>query len=192
MNTQRSIQTSTANAGTNPDTSSGGACCHDKPTAQVHAHTTDPHAGHGHAAGHRGSWRAAASVTLHCLTGCAIGEWLGLSIGVTLGLGTVKTIALAVTLAFICGFALTLIPLMRRGLRFAQAWKIVWIGETVSIAVMELVMNLVDYQLGGMQAGMSLLHPQYWIAFGVAALAGYLAAWPVNWWLLRRNLKNCH
>ena len=196
MNTQTSIQTSASNAGANSDTSSGGACCHAKPTAapmaQVHGHPADPHAGHGHASGHRSSWRAAASVTLHCLTGCAIGEWLGLSIGVTLGLGTVKTIALAVTLAFICGFALTLIPLMRRGLRFAQAWRIVWIGETVSIAVMELVMNLVDYQLGGMQAGMSLLHPQYWIAFGVAALAGYLAAWPVNWWLLRRNLKNCH
>jgi apolipoprotein N-acyltransferase len=196
MNTQISTQSSTQPPATNSGASSGSACCHGKPTAasaaQAHDQPAGPHAGHGHASGKRGSWRAAASVTLHCLTGCAIGEWLGLSIGVTLGLGTAKTIALAVTLAFVCGFALTLIPLLRRGLRFAQAWKIVWIGETVSIAVMELVMNLVDYQLGGMQAGMSLLHPQYWIAFGTAALAGYLAAWPVNWWLLRRNLKNCH
>lgn len=194
MNTRTSTPASTRSPDANAEANAGSACCHGKPAAAPPAqeHDTSPQASHGHASGHRGSWRAAASVTLHCLTGCAIGEWLGLSIGVTLGLGTVKTIALAVTLAFICGFALTLIPLMRRGLRFAQAWRIVWIGETVSIAVMELVMNLVDYQLGGMQAGMSLLHPQYWIAFGVAALAGYLAAWPVNWWLLRRNLKNCH
>ena len=54
-------------------------------------------------------------------------------------------------------------------------------------------MNLLDYHLGGMRFGMSLLHPQDWIAFSVAAVAGYLAAWPVNWWLLKRSIKQpCH
>lgn len=138
------------------------------------------------------SWGAAARVTLHCLTGCAIGEWLGLAIGISLDLGSARTIVLAVASAFVCGFALTIIPMMRRGLAFAQALKIVWLGEVVSIAVMELVMNVVDYQLGGMGPGMSLLHPQYWIAFGIAALCGYLSALPVNRWLLSRNLKKCH
>lgn len=173
-------------------------CCH-KPATATPALAAQAHGQHDHAHAHGqhshapgGSWRAAASVTLHCLTGCAIGEWTGLAIGVSLGLETHHTIMLAVTLAFLCGFALTLLPLMRRGMSFAQAWRLVWIGEVTSIAVMELVMNVVDYHMGGMGSGMSLLHPQYWIAFGIAAVAGYLAAWPVNWWLLRRNLKNCH
>ncbi len=171
------------------------SCCKHAPeTVPASAHAGHGHHGASHHAGHRmdSSWRAAARVTLHCLTGCAIGEWLGLAIGVSLGLGTPKTIALAVALAFVCGFALTIIPMMRRGLAFGQALRIVWLGELVSIAVMELAMNVVDYQLGGMGPGMSLLHPQYWIAFGVAAICGYLAALPANKWLLSRNLKNCH
>lgn len=170
-------------------------CCHKPATANAapaghaaHEHHGQPH--HGHAA--VGPWRMAASVTLHCLTGCAIGEWTGLAIGVSLGLDTHHTIMLAVSLAFLFGFALTLIPLMRRGMSFSEAWRLVWLGEVVSISVMELVMNLVDYHMGGMGPGMSLLHAQYWIAFGTAAVAGYLAALPVNAWLLSRNLKKCH
>ena len=102
--------------------------------------------------------------------------------------------ALAVVLSFASGFALTLVPLVRRGMALRAALSMVWVGETVSIAVMELVMNLVDYALGGMNnaGGSRLLTAQYWTAFGVALVAGYLAALPVNAWLLRRNLKNCH
>lgn len=170
-----------ANAGQHGDRS----CCH------IDAKGASATAAHGHHRA-RDDWPTAARITLHCLTGCAIGEWIGLSVGVTLGWSIAATITLAVTLAFICGFALTIIPLVRGGLRVRQAFRIVWLGETVSIAVMELVMNVVDYHLGGMGAGMSLLHPQYWLAFGIAAAAGYVAALPVNKWLLSRNLKNCH
>ncbi len=173
------------------------SCCQgpeNKPAAHAtpqHGAPAAPHAAQGHAAvDHR--WATAARITLHCLTGCAIGEWTGLAIGVSLGWSVGATIALAVTLAFVFGFALTIFPMVRRGLTVAQAFKIVWLGEVVSISVMELVMNVVDYHLGGMGPGMSLLHPQYWIAFGIAALAGYLAALPVNQWLLSRNLKQCH
>lgn len=163
------------------------ACCHTPAQASTHA----AHAHAQHAA--VGGWRGAAKITLHCLTGCAIGEWIGLTIGVTLGLQTMHTIALAVVLAYLSGFALTLIPLLRSGMRFAEAFKIVWVGEAISIAAMELVMNVVDYHLGGMRRGMSLLHAQYWIAFSAAAVAGYLAAWPVNWWMLKRSIKKaCH
>lgn len=172
-----------------PAAASPAPACHgggQAPAGTAHS----AHAHHGHAA--VGPWRMAASVTLHCLTGCAIGEWTGLAIGVSLGLESHHTIMLAVSLAFLFGFALTLIPLMRRGMSFSQAWKLVWLGEVVSISVMELVMNLVDYHMGGMGPGMSLAHPQYWIAFGTAAVAGYFAALPVNWWLLRRGMKNCH
>ncbi|MES0874043.1 DUF4396 domain-containing protein [Sinimarinibacterium thermocellulolyticum] len=164
------------------------ACCETAPM---------PAASHGggHAHGHHGArndWPTAARITLHCLTGCAIGEWIGLSIGVGLGWGIAATITLAVTLAFACGFALAIIPLVRGGMTARQALRIVWLGETVSIAVMELVMNLVDYQLGGMGPGMSPAHPQFWLAFAIAAFAGYAAALPVNKWLLARNLKRCH
>lgn len=147
------------------------------------------HAKHGVTAG----WAGAARITLHCLTGCAVGEWIGLSIGVLLAMETAHRVVLAVVLAYVFGFALTLYPLMRGGMSFRQAFKIIWVGETVSIGVMELVMNVVDYQMGGMGPGMSLVHPQYWIAFGVAAIAGYLVAWPVNFWLLKNSVKKpCH
>ena len=183
---------------TSTETTSEHACCHTpaktsktETHAGAHAHATDGGAHAQHAA--IGGWRGAAKVTLHCLTGCAIGEWIGLTIGVTLGLQTMHTIALAVVLAYASGFALTLIPLMRSGMRLAQAFKIVWVGEAISIAAMELVMNVVDYHMGGMRRGMSLLHTQYWIAFSAAAVAGYLAAWPVNYGMLKSSIKKaCH
>ncbi|TXH04779.1 MAG: DUF4396 domain-containing protein [Nevskiaceae bacterium] len=134
---------------------------------------------------------AAASVTVHCLTGCAIGEFIGLAIGVSLGLEIHLTITLAVALSFVSGFALTLLPMLRRGFGLADAFRTVWLGEVISISVMELVMNLVDYHMGGMR-GVSLVSAQYWQAFAAAMVAGYLAAWPVNRWMLGRNMKKCH
>lgn len=134
----------------------------------------------------------AAQVTLHCLTGCAIGEVAGLAIGVTLGLSVWMTIALATTLAYISGFTLGLIPVMRRqGKTFMEALKLIWIGEAISIGVMEIAMNAADYAVGGMSAG-SVFSPMFWLGLAVAIPAGFLAAWPVNWLLLRRDLKRCH
>jgi len=74
---------------------------------------------------------------------------------------------------------------------FLEALKLIWIGELISIGVMEIVMNAVDYGVGGMQAG-SMLSPIFWIGIAAAVPAGFLAAWPVNWWLLKRDLKKCH
>ncbi|HUS24976.1 MAG TPA: DUF4396 domain-containing protein [Candidatus Binatia bacterium] len=149
-------------------------------TAPLHAHA---HGGSG--------WRAAASVTTHCLTGCLVGEWLGLAIGVVFALPTAATVALATVLAYVSGFALTLWPLLRGGTALAHAVRVVFVGEAISIGVMELVMNAVDYSMGGM-AVKSLMAARYWEALAVAAVAGFLAAWPVNVWLLSRNLKSCH
>lgn len=141
---------------------------------------------------HKPTAHTAASATLHCLTGCVIGEFAGLAMGVHYGWEPMTTIIVATVLAFISGFALTLIPLMKgRGLSFAQAWKIVWIGETISIGVMEVAMNFTDYHMGGMSVS-SLTDPLFWTSFFVAVCAGFIAAFPVNWWLLSRNLKNCH
>ena len=149
-----------------------------------------PHAHHGHGGG--GPWRVSAQATLHCLTGCVIGEAAGLMIGVSLGLAAWQTITLATLLAYLSGFTLGVLPVMKsRGTGFWNALRIIWIGEAVSIAVMEIVMNLVDYQMGGMAAP-SVLSWMFWRGLIFAIPAGYFAAWPVNYWLVRRELKACH
>ncbi len=133
-----------------------------------------------------------AQATLHCLTGCIIGEVTGLMIGVTLGLGVWTTIALATVLAYISGFTLGLLPVMKREHKtFWQALKLIWLGEAVSIGVMEIAMNFADYHVGGMQAG-SVFTTQFWLGLAVAIPAGFLAAWPVNWLLLKNDMKKCH
>ena len=165
------------------------ATCHSE-QGDAHHSANGHHGNHGQHGG--GRWRLAAHSTLHCLTGCIIGEVIGLAIGIEAGLSTFATIALATTLAYISGFALGLVPVMRaRGLSLADAFKLIWIGEAVSIGVMELVMNWVDYEMGGMAAP-SVASWMFWRGLLVAVPAGFLAAWPVNYWLLRRNLKACH
>jgi hypothetical protein len=151
------------------------------------------HASHSQAHAHTGEtgWHAAAMVTLHCLTGCLIGEWMGLAIGVGLSLPTAVTIFLATVLAYASGFGLTMWPLLRRGTAFWAALNIVFIGEAVSIGVMEAAMNAVDYAMGGMGVK-SLFATRYWEALAFASVAGFLAAWPVNFWLLGRHMKKCH
>jgi len=146
---------------------------------------------HGHHGG-GGSLRVSAQATLHCLTGCVIGEVAGLMIGVSLGLAVWQTIVLATALAYASGMTLGLVPVMRsRGIGMIAALRIIWLGEVISIGVMELAMNFADYQMGGMAAP-SVLSWMFWRGIAVAVPAGFLAAWPVNWWLLRRNLKSCH
>ena len=133
-----------------------------------------------------------AQVTLHCLLGCVIGEVAGLLIGVSLGLGVSYTIALAVVLAYISGFCLALYPIMsRESLSLLAAIKVVWLGEAISIAAMEIAMNGVDLWIGGIQSD-SVITPIFWIGLAAAIPVGYLAAWPVNHFLLSRQLKACH
>ena len=147
--------------------------------------------GHDH---HHGNnpYVTSAQATIHCLTGCVIGEVTGLIIGVSLGLAIWQTIVLATTLAYLSGMTLGLVPIMRnQGKTFIQALKLIWIGEVFSIGVMEIAMNWADYSVGGMQAG-SVLEPVFWAGIAVAVPAGFLAAWPVNWWLIDRDLKKCH
>jgi len=153
--------------------------CHEHKAATSHNHTDV-------------SFHAAAHATLHCLTGCVIGEVVGLSIGVTLGYHPYVTMALATILAFLTGFGLSIAPLMRRTqLSFRAALKAIWIGEAISIAVMEIVMNTVDYHMGGMNTG-TVLSLIFWQGLAVAIPAGYVAAFPVNYWLIGRQLKKCH
>ncbi len=150
------------------------------------------HAHHHHGHGGGSAAGLATSATLHCLTGCAIGEFIGLLIGVALGLDPWTTMAFATLLGFASGYSLGLLPVMRQGMTFVQAFRAIWLGETISIAVMELAMNVTDYHVGGVTTG-SVLSLQFWLGYAAALPAGFLAAWPVNYWLLKKNVKqHCH
>lgn len=147
------------------------------------------HAGHAVPAEHGspgGVNTMAISATLHCLTGCAIGEILGLVIGTAVGLSTGWTIVLAVSLAFLFGYALSTLPLLRAGLGLGSALAVVLAADTLSIATMEVVDNLVMAVIpGAMDAG--LVNPVFWVAMMIALTAAFFAAYPVNRHLLRRG-----
>lgn len=143
---------------------------------------------HGHGSAGPSLVHLTTSATTHCLIGCAIGEWIGLAIGVSAGLNAWLTMALGTIMGFAGGFTLGLWPLTRQGMSWARAFRTIWLGETISIAVMEIVMNFTDYHVGGVQAP-SLLSRQFWLGYAAALPAGFIAAWPVNFWLLKRNIK---
>lgn len=131
--------------------------------------------------------RLAANATTHCLTGCAIGEVLGLAIGMQLGWSDAATIVLAVVLAYIFGYALTLRPLLRSGLAFGSALGVAFAADTLSITVMEIVDNAVILLIpGALDAG--LASPLFWGSLAVALGIAWVAAFPVNRWLLARGL----
>ena len=130
--------------------------------------------------------RLAFSATAHCLTGCAIGEVLGLVIGTILGWGNVATIALAVVLAFFFGYSLTMLPLLRSGLTLATVLPVAFAADTLSIAVMEIVDNLIVLVIpGAMEAGLGSL--LFWGSLALALALAFVAAFPLNRWLISRG-----
>jgi hypothetical protein len=130
--------------------------------------------------------RLAFSATAHCLTGCAIGEVLGMVIGTALGWSNVATIALAVVLAFFFGYSLTMLPLLRSGLALAAVLPLAFASDTLSITVMEVVDNLVMLAIpGAMEAGPTSL--LFWGSLAFALLIAGAAAFPVNRYLISRG-----
>lgn len=131
--------------------------------------------------------RLAASATTHCLTGCAIGEVLGLALATAWGWGTAASIALAVGLAFVFGYAFTLVPLVRSGLGLAAAAGAALAADTASITVMEVVDNAIMLAIpGAMDAG--LASARFWGSLAFALGVAWLAAFPLNRWLIGRGL----
>ena len=129
--------------------------------------------------------RIAWSATLHCLTGCAIGEVLGMVIGTALGWGNAATIALAVVLAFMFGYAFTLVPLLK-AVGVGAALKLALAADTASITVMEIVDNAIMLVVpGAMDAGLDSV--LFWASLGFALALAALAAFPVNRWLIARG-----
>lgn len=161
-----------------------GMCEHhtDIKSSNHQSHDHSEHKSHGD----MGMKSMAASATLHCLTGCAIGEVTGLIIGTTLGWSVIQTIALAAALAFLFGFTLSTIPLMRAGLGFIAALSVVFAADTLSIATMEIVDNAVMAAIpGAMTSG--IVDPLFWVSMPIALAVAYAAAYPVNLYLLSKG-----
>jgi hypothetical protein len=128
----------------------------------------------------------ALSATLHCLTGCAIGEVTGMVIGTALGLPAWGTVALAVALAFLFGYALTSVPLLRAGFTLRAVIPIALTSDTVSIAIMEIVDNAIMLAIpGAMEAGVGSL--LFWGSLSMALVIAGAIALPFNRWLIGRG-----
>lgn len=133
-----------------------------------------------------GPWSQAVSATLHCLTGCAIGEVLGLALGTWWGWSTGATIALAIGLAFVFGYSLTIWPVLRAGLALKAALAVALAADTVSITVMEVVDNLGMLLIpGAMDAGLS--SPLFWGALAASFAVAFVVTVPVNKALIARG-----
>lgn len=128
----------------------------------------------------------ALSATLHCLTGCALGEIVGLIIGTALGLSNLATILLAVALAFVFGYTLTSLPLLKAGLAFGAVLPIALASDTASIALMEVVDNAIIVVIpGAMDAGLGDV--LFWGSLSFALVIAGSFALPLNRWLLARG-----
>ena len=148
-------------------------------TAETHHHHELPTSG-------RALNAVALSATLHCLTGCAIGEVLGMVIGTALGFSQWGTVALAVALAFLFGYSLTSLPLLRAGLALSAVVPIALATDTFSIAVMEIVDNAIMLLVpGAMEAGVGDIF--FWGSLSVALVVAGAAAFPINRRLIQRG-----
>ena len=150
----------------------------DQVDAHTHVHGADAHTD--------ASWRTAISATLHCLTGCAIGEVLGLVLATWWGWSNAPSIALAVLLAFVFGYSLTMLPVLRAGLPFRQAVGVALAADTVSSLTMEVADNAIVLLVpGAMAAG--LLDGLFWISLAVSLAIAFVVTVPVNRWLIARG-----
>ena len=130
--------------------------------------------------------RLAAQATTHCLTGCAIGEVLGLVIATRLGWHDLPSIALAIVLAFVFGYGLTLRGLSAGGIALGSALRLAFASDTISISVMEIVDSLIVLAIpGAMAAG--IVDPLFWGSLAVSLVAAWVVAFPVNRWLISRG-----
>lgn len=130
--------------------------------------------------------RVAFMATVHCLSGCAIGEVAGMVIGTALGWSSEETIVLAITLAFLSGYLLTMLPILRAGYSYKAAMRTALAADTVSIAIMEITDNLMMLMIpGAMNASLDSL--LFWGSLASALVIAGIAAFPVNRWLTARG-----
>ncbi|HEU5476279.1 MAG TPA: DUF4396 domain-containing protein [Gaiellaceae bacterium] len=131
-------------------------------------------------------WRSAVQATLHCLTGCAIGEVLGMVLATAFGWGDAASIAVAVALAFLFGYALTIRPVLGAGLGFRRAAGVAFASDTVSITTMEIVDNaFILIVPGALAAGLG--DGLFWWSLAVSLVIAFVLTVPVNRWLIARG-----
>jgi hypothetical protein len=139
-----------------------------------------------HASGGSVSWGMAARATLHCLTGCAIGEVLGMAIGTSAGWHNGVTVVVSIALAFVFGYALTMRGVLRAGLSFRQSLKVALAADTVSIAVMEIIDNAIVVAVpGAMDAGISSL--LFWGSLAFSLAVAFVLTTPLNRVMMARG-----
>lgn len=150
----------------------------------THAHhTSQPDAHH---ASQPDVTRLALAATRHCLTGCAIGEVLGLLLSGALGLATQPAMLLGIGLAFVFGYSFTFVPLLRSGMAAAEALRITLAADTISIVTMETVDNLVVlFVPGAMDAGLDSV--LFWASLALGFAIAFVVTFPVNRWLILRG-----
>ena len=130
--------------------------------------------------------RAAIQATLHCLTGCAIGEIVGMVLATAFGLGNVPSIGLSIALAFLFGYALTLRPVVRAGVPFPRAIRLAFASDTISIATMEVIDNaFIALVPGALAAG--LLDGLFWWSLLTSLAVAFVVTVPVNRFLIGRG-----
>ena len=140
-----------------------------------------------HQHGGSASWRAAATATGHCLTGCAIGEVLGMVIGTAAGWGNLATIVLSIALAFVFGYGLTMRSVLTTGLPWRKALTVALAADTVSILVMEIVDNSVVASIpGALDAGLASF--LFWASLAVSLAIAFVVTTPVNKVMIGRGL----
>jgi hypothetical protein len=131
-------------------------------------------------------WQSAVQATLHCLTGCAIGEVLGMVLATAFGWGNAASIAASVALAFLFGYTLTIRPILRAGVGFRRAVGVAFASDTVSITTMEIVDNAFILVVpGAMAAG--LADGLFWWSLGLSLVIAFVLTVPVNRWLIARG-----
>ncbi len=132
------------------------------------------------------AWSSAATATLHCLTGCALGEVVGMVIGTALGWSNLGTVVISVVLAFAFGYALTMRGVLAAGVTLRQAVRVALAADTVSIAVMEVVDNLVMVGVpGAMDAGLGQW--LFWASLAFSLVVAFVVTTPVNRWMMSRG-----
>lgn len=135
---------------------------------------------------HHGGSPMVLSATLHCLTGCAIGEISGMIIGLSLGLNNIKTVLISIILAFIFGYSLSMIPLLKNGINLKKALSLVIVADSLSILSMEIAENIIMMIIPGAMS-MGIGEPLFWITMFVSFIVGFSVAYPVNACLLKRG-----
>ncbi|MFJ3301804.1 DUF4396 domain-containing protein [Streptomyces sp. NPDC086549] len=155
---------------------------HEAHAAHTHHHEAHPH-GPGTAPG---AWAMAVQATLHCLTGCAIGEVLGMVVGTAFGWGNLPTTVLAIVLAFFFGYSLTLRGVLRAGVDLRTAFRVALAADTLSIAVMELIDNgVIVLWPDAMDA--QLDDALFWGSLLISLVVAFVVTTPVNKWTIGRG-----